>query len=130
MNSEIKFKVIVLSKIEDKVIEISKPLNLEEISYYLYKRRDRDKDCIEYYEYSQDTGLLDRNGKEIYCGDILEHWGNKYIVPNVVPLSRFYEGENVLPNQEGSDDWISNSQIDWEVIGNIFEDKHLINEKK
>ena len=78
------------------------------------------------YEIMQFTGLTDKNGKEIYEGDILEHWDNRYIVPNFTPLDRMYKAENIKEHQEGSDDWISMSNVDWEVIGNIYENPDLI----
>lgn len=78
------------------------------------------------YELMQYTGLKDKNGKEIYEGDILEHWDNRYIVPNFTPLDRMYEAENIKEHQEGSDDWISMSNVDWEVIGNIYENGDLL----
>lgn len=81
---------------------------------------------FETYPVMQFTGLIDKNGKEIYEGDIIEHWDNKYIVPNFTPLDRSYQAENVLENHDGSDDWMSMSNVDWEVIGNIYENPELL----
>lgn len=76
-------------------------------------------------EIMQFTGLTDKNGKEIYEGDVIEHWDNKYIVPNFIPLDRSYEATNIKDNENGSDDWMSMSNVDWEVIGNIYENPKL-----
>lgn len=78
------------------------------------------------YILMQYTGLKDKNGKEIYEGDIIEHWDNRYIVPPFTPIDRSYEAENVLPHHDGSDDWMSMSNVDWEVIGNIYENPELL----
>jgi len=80
----------------------------------------------ERFTFMQFTGLSDRLGKEIYEGDIIEHGDNKYIVPNFIPLDRSYEAESIKPNQDGSDDWMSMSDVDWEIIGSIYENPELI----
>lgn len=79
------------------------------------------------FDLMQFTGLLDKNGKEIYEGDIIEHIDERYIVPEFTPLSRLYEAENIKPHYGGSDDWMAASDIDWEVIGNIYENPELLN---
>ena len=124
---EIKFKVIVLSKIDGKLIEISEPLELEDIGFYLRKRRDKDRDCIEYYEYSQDTGLKDKHGKEIYKGDILKsiakHSGDKG-----------YDGVSQVVWKQEEARWELKKDrclpISWygsvEVVGNIYENRELL----
>jgi uncharacterized phage protein (TIGR01671 family) len=65
-------------------------------------------DCI----LSQYTGLKDKNGKEIYEGDCLEHsWGNKHVV--------------VWDNKQAKFMFIAGCEYAT-IIGNIYENPELL----
>jgi uncharacterized phage protein (TIGR01671 family) len=100
------------------------------------------KDGFSAYKWMQFTGLTDKNGKEVYEGDILrQHWPNDRI-----SLARIYFNEDLAGFKARNivtDDWtkeglvahlkeqrdngyiISLSQ-DSEVIGNIYENPDLL----
>lgn len=76
------------------------------------------------YEWVQYTGLKDKNGKEIYEGDILEFSGN------VVALGIVKYNENFATFQacNGNSGWLfgNESGTNIEILGNIYENPELV----
>lgn len=95
----------------------------------------------EHWQFVRYTGLLDRNGKEIYEGDILRSKENDevYRVDDIIPLHRhthvtnigYFSGkkyelrENPAGQYDNQDDWMSWPEM-YEIIGNIYENRDLI----
>jgi uncharacterized phage protein (TIGR01671 family) len=91
----------------------------------------------------QFTGLLDKNGKEIYEGDVLNtkrhketnNWASPMVFKDeyAFPVS-FKNGKfcNDLTNEDLLEKIYSivTHKIEWEVIGNIYENKELLKEIK
>lgn len=74
-------------------------------------------------EIMQFTGKKDKNGKEIYEGDILkaDKWSFNWIVQFDKLKARF----NCIINKEGSNnDFIPENHV--EIIGNIYENENLL----
>ena len=80
----------------------------------------------------QFTGVLDKSGKEIYEGDIMKYPTSN--IPQNFGIVLFEEGKfwlrekwkDEFPKAEGMDIAIS---IYWEIIGNIYENPGLLNDR-
>ncbi|MEX5141789.1 YopX family protein [Escherichia coli] len=81
----------------------------------------------------QSTGLKDKNGVEVFQGDVVVHEEGEYSYKGIVLKDKYYfyiEGVNI--NDSFSFDDISNTLIgeaDLEVIGNVYENPELLEVK-
>ena len=83
----------------------------------------------------QFTGVVDRNGVEIYEGDIIQTYDSKgkpilhevYYLENEARFATKLIGYENLNEGSLTQKWIN--ELDFEVIGNIFDNRELLQNK-
>lgn len=76
----------------------------------------------------QSTGLVDKNGKEIFEGDIVKMSKDVYSEPTYYEVVRHYGGAYRLESkQHGCELWLRHT--DCEVVGNVYENRELLEDK-
>lgn len=77
----------------------------------------------------QSTGLKDKNGKEIFEGDIVKMSKDVYSEPTYYEVVRHRGGAYRLESKKhGCELWLRHA--DCEVVGNVYENPELLEEKK
>ena len=80
---------------------------------------------VEHLVIMQSTGLHDKNGKEIFEGDIVKMAKDVYSDPTYYEIVRHRGGAYRLEsNQHGCELWLRHTNC--EVIGNIYENPELL----
>ena len=95
---------------------------LEQLEQHRYIQYNLEKGCsiVARREY---TGLKDKNGKEIYEGDILKH-DNCWLATVGFDCGAFYWQAQCYKLE--AQDWQDATYRDFEVIGNIYENPELL----
>lgn len=107
MTREIKFRA--WDKKEKKMLDL--------VGYALPLSNDTGEDSTTRQKvYMQFTGLHDKNGKEIYEGDIVKTSEGTYAVEYEAPEFQLAEYDHYGVNGEGFGNWVES-----EIIGNIYE---------
>lgn len=122
---EIKFRAF--SKKLNRFVNVGKHFDISNTTEHsessVYQGVVLDEDVGE-LELMQFTGLKDKNDKEIWEGDIIKN--DRGFIHRIVWCELGYWGTKPLDFQYAQPLWINHEGI-FEVIGNIYENKELLN---
>ena len=139
--TEDEIEEITALKIKDNMREIKfrawDKVNKEMVlndSFYELQKWNRTEKELEDFELMQYTGLKDKNGKEIYEGDVVKSSSGSKNIIGVVKYRFQNMPKFVLYDTEGkflSDilDHMDDAHCLFEVIGNIYEHSRLLKDK-
>lgn len=84
---------------------------------------------VEHLVIMQSTGLVDKNGKEIFEGDIVKMSKDVYSEPTYYEVVRHRGGAYRLESkQHGCELWLRHT--DCKIVGNIYENPELLEDKE
>ncbi len=97
----------------------------EQIIKATYKNGNVVKEDLKNYILMQSTGLTDKNGKEIFEGDVVKMAKNVYSEPTYYEVVRHRGGAYRLDSKQyGCELWLRHT--DCEIAGNIYENPELL----
>ena len=123
MNDRFKFRVVYYNDVEKKYFIFEPDLISADGTARAYAYGESGAD--EYYDtvmLNQCTGLKDKNGKLIYEGDIVKETLKDFTNEEIITVVK-WDKLNASYNLENS------QNCEREVIGNIYENKELLDER-
>lgn len=125
----IKFRA--WDKVFKEMVQVNALVLDEQVVKVTYKNGNVAKDDMKEYELMQSTGLKDKNGKEIFEGDIVDYKGREAVVKWHGSYASFiYRFVDGLQERVSEWDPLFLACYHFEVIGNIYENPELLEDKE
>ena len=105
----------------------------EQVIKATYKNKNVAKDDLKNYELMQSTGLCDKNGKEIFEGDVVRQVRTQPTTENetITGVVTMIEGAWLIMNDnEQLASYLWSETDENEIIGNIYENKDILEDGK
>lgn len=114
-------------KVFKEMVQVNALVLDEQVVKVTYKNGNVAKEDMKEYELMQSTGLKDKNGKEIFEGDIVDYKGRKAVIKWHGSYASFiYRFVDELKERVSEWDPLFLAYYHFEVIGNIYENKELL----
>ena len=112
----------------NEMVQVDALVFEEQIVKATYKNGNVVKEDLKNYVLMQSTGLTDKNGKEIFEGDVVKMAKNVYSEPTNYEIVRHRSGAYRLESkQHGCELWLRHT--DCEIAGNIYKNPELLEEQ-
>lgn len=114
-------------KVFKEMVQVNALVLDEQVVKVTYKNGNVAKEDMKEYELMQSTGLKDKNGKEIFEGDIVDYKGRKAVVKWHGSYASFiYRFVDEL--NERVSEWhpLFLAYYHFEILGNIYKNKELL----
>jgi hypothetical protein len=114
-------------KVFKEMVQVNALVLDEQVVKVTYKNGNVAKEDMKEYELMQSTGLKDKNGKEIFEGDIVDYKGRKAVVKWHGSYASFiYRFVDEL--NERVSEWhpLFLAYYHFEIVGNIYENPELL----
>ena len=118
-------------KVFKEMVQVNALVLDEQVVKVTYKNGNVAKEDMKEYELMQSTGLKDKNGKEIFEGDIVDYKGREAVVKWHGSYASFiYRFVDGLQERVSKWDPLFLACYNFEVIGNIYENPELLEDCK
>lgn len=117
-------------KVFKEMVQVNALVLDEQVVKVTYKNGNVAKEDMKEYELMQSTGLKDKNGKEIFEGDIVDYKGREAVVKWHGSYASFiYRFVDGLKERVSEWDPLFLACYHFEVIGNIYENPEFLEVK-
>lgn len=120
-------------KVFKEMVQVNALVLDEQVVKVTYKNGNVAKEDMKEYELMQSTGLKDKNGKEIFEGDVLCDEGieqeDEFVYVSVSSKEGMWICTQITNEDCGYGGALNEFVSDYSIIGNIYENPELLEDK-